>query len=651
MDPNTQALLAQEREDFINHFTSAQLSYVVRNIIVQSVPQVRGEDDKKILISAGFNNRALNTASKIVDATFREQIKLSSDDMQNTDFFKSAAGFLKANAVVEADYRFDKVLDRLAGPEINSEDREAVGAVIATEFANMNYTCPGLANRVAEGFRAKFSFEQDDIINDIKENVNADIEEAKDKNVIVQTAIEDIHDAQQADQTKDDGLGPDASDTGLPADGGDGAAPPAGTDGAPEVTPAGDIAAAAGEVTPTPETAAADPSTASDDGIVDDFAPTEEEPAKDDTPPAATADDATKTADAAMQESQQAEQVAAEAIPVNPSVFKVGKLMGCAEMVERFVKIGGNIHDAVDSRLRALERASSSLIEESSKQAQFEKPDPKDIVQKPPIESAHALSDFKQVAKEALRLTDFYVGCMTEIGLTPRGIFRKKDSFAVESGREIVRRFIRKNKGVSPTPIFPKNLDQAREAAFDLIQLRQAKAAGENVNHESIMSRESALFTSIADFSESDVAKIQAIVQLGGIKVPNLFFSDFAQDVKMTVMEQQVTDKPETYKADLVEKTTAKLTEYFGRPLKDYEVDIIKAVNDGQEPYPLANLYEKFIVSVGRQEVAAAEPISSESMEFKARVYTTIAKSVERLNLAKGKDLDNLQSYLLTSSV
>ena len=114
--------------------------------------------------------------------------------MDDTNFFANAAAFLKTNAITEADYRFDRTLDKLEKGDLRRDDNE-VGMKIAEEFKTLGYSSPGLATKVQESWKGLFAREQEDVVNQIKSDVQGEVEEAQQKNQVVELAVQEIHDA------------------------------------------------------------------------------------------------------------------------------------------------------------------------------------------------------------------------------------------------------------------------------------------------------------------------------------------------------------------------------------------------------------------------------------------------------------------------
>ena len=590
MNPNVRKIMDDERDDFIQRMTETQVSYVLRNVIVDAIPQLKGEDDKKLFASSGFNGKTLNTSAKIVEALFRPQLMADPKDMPQNDFFSSVAALLKKNAITEADYRFDHLMGKFDRNDLNPDDVE-VGMKIAEEFKGTGYLMPGLADQVREGLSA-FSAEQAELVEEIRKDVSDDVSEAQSKNELVQDAIQEIHTA--------------AKDEATPAE------PIAGPEVAPEA-PAED---------PTPET-----------GEPTDT-PVEEPASEENTPPVDDTDDTDSSSvqPVVTKESvmMTALQVATEAIPVSPLKLLNMTPMSRDTMVEKFIRAGGNVDDEVDARLSSLESAIKL---------------DRDPLLKPKFD------EIKKAATEALSLTRFYSEKIYDIGLTPSGIFRKHDPYAVECAKQITERFVHGKGKIALSPTKPTNMTQAIESAFQLAHIKNLKLQGKKIDNSLIMAHESALYGSFEEFAKDDKSKLESIVELGGIKMSNVFFADFARSTGVATSEKNLKDGSPEDKSELANRVVDKLEALYGRKLRDDEKEIIYAVAAGEEPFPLTNLYEKFIISSGRKAVDSGANFTSENLEQKARVFTTLVKTLEHLHIAKGADLESLEAYLMETSI
>lgn len=742
-------ILNEERDAFIQRFTELQVSYVLRNIIYDSIPRVKGDDDRKLFEVNNFNGKTFNTAAKIVQGIYREQLKMDPKDMSQNDFFSNVSAFLKKNAITEADYRFDRAVDKIDSGKID-ETSDDVGVKIAKEFEGTGYLTPNLADMVREGLTA-FAREQDDIINSIKQDVIEDIDEAKEKNEVVQGAIQEIQEAQKEEQEEvqpesDEPTGdtteikdeseesdPDETSDDFDEDQESSGEEPVTADIQPDDDPEVDEQSSEGILNGAglakKKAVAGKTAKESLDKTLEKWskiagvvkrtnkwadkkgykkATSKTEMDKNLTfwsrfqlgsskygakmagggfwPAVFGASSLTDTMvegvmvravcgklrsgldylrglggqwfvltmyagyikpngtvtyqkvynarwwfTVASKECLLASEVAEEAIPVSPTKLINMKPMSKDTMMEKFIKISGTIEDDVKSRLLAAKVAVDT---------------DRDPLLKPKFE------ELEETATEALSMAKYFTERLDELGLTTRGIFRKDDPYALESAKQIATRFILgKNTKFRLHPAPPKNTTEAIQSAFELLHLKSLKRKGNVVSKELIYAHESALFTNIDDFGKEDKKKIESIMQLDGVEMKNVFFSDFVRDTGITFGERNVNTKAPEAKGELIERAVARMENHFGRELRDEEKEIINAIANDQEPYPLSNLYEKFIIGVGRKAIKEGGDFTSESSEVTARVYTTVVKSLEKLNIASKEDMSKLETYLLNTSI
>ena len=600
-DISIRTIIDGERKDFIDRFTAVGLSTVTRNIIINAVPKVKGDADKDLFASTNFQGKVQNTAAKIIQANFRDQMHLSPEEMKDDNFFGNAAIFLKKNAITEADYRFDRTLDQLENGKLDKDDKE-IGMKIAEEFKSLGYTKPGLSDRVRETWRAMYAQEQGDIVEQVKDEVQGEIDNAQEKNKVVELAVSEIHDAadEEAASTGTDAFGDDSGDQ--PTDGnndlgGTEDAPPAPTKPTGEDNGSG---------------SGTDPETGLD---------------------GATVGDTTASGDGSVPAKEQtADDVAENEVPVSAASFEEKENTSTETLVLKFLAVGPEkISDAFKYRLKALKMAIESDRAYEALKPKFEK-----------LESRVA---------EALVLSKDYSFHLTNLGLTPRGIFRKDDPIAVESAKQLVVRFIRKTGKIRLNATPPTNMMQAVESAFELVQLKRMRDDGLAVDRKLIQSREGMLFSSITDFAEGDKEKINAITTILGFKVENAFYPEFVQDTGMTIQERNVKDKAPTTKDDLIARIEKRFEIVFAKKVNDEDHEIIQAVVNGQEPYSgLSMLYEKLLIGTGKKALESST-FNAEDVERRARVYTTLVKTFEKFRIIGKDDKRALENYLFELSL
>ncbi len=876
-DLQIRSLLEQERKDFIDRFTEVTLSTTMRNIIVNSIPELKGDKDRQLFGSSMFNSKVINTSAKMIQSFFRDQVNLSPEEMDKTNFFASAAAFLKENAIVEADYRFDRTLDKFESGQLDREDQE-VGMKIADEFKKLSFTSPGLQERVTESWKILYAREMDDIVSDVKDEVQKEVEDAQDKNKTVQLAVQEIHDAAQ--EENDENSNTSGSDTNGSGDGGDNdnggeRFPDSGGDDTSDNggSSSGDGSGGDGGVVDSSSFDGSSDnggddssgSSGSDDGNagddteeVNDENKGEEDQdtsndnsgsdnsgdssnnnsgsddtgnGSDDNPPPmadgssgdgsdngsnsnnGSSNDQSGSDDGSGSSSgnnngsgssnsndnknnkgsgnQSSES--ASALPKEPKVDVITyKAYGSAEIEKALAKISKetNLKDAVGRAVKLIEKNSLwravkdeedlTAVKKASKALKNAKfltikfggyyalakvttmnaynglkkkvkksypeylvvpfvkknengtktykvvkvakrqggVDYKSIEASRPMTGNAVIDKFipaspasisemkvpyaqemmesflgvgigstnfeKQInsrlgtlrraaesdkgyasvlpkldliekrTREALALANHYEHSFDVLGISPHAITRSKDPIAVESAKQIVNRFLTGRGKITVRPQPPKNIMQAVESAFELVQLKQIRESGrfDHISREDIISRESMLFSNIDDFAAGDQAKIHAILDIGGVKMNNVFYPDFITSTGMTIATRDVKDKSEIGKTELVERIIERFKKSFARDPNDHDIEIIESMVDSKtEPYRLANLYEKFLIAGGQTALESSTPLNGDMVEVRARVYTTLVKAVERLKIVKNrKDLESLESYLMDVS-
>jgi hypothetical protein len=595
-----------QKEKFENDFTKSLASVTLRNIIEKSIPL--DMEERGALKNDNFINGLTAVTSKISDEFIDSFDKTGY--MSSGSFFDSLIGCIKHNVSIEADNRFQEIIRDI---ELGKIDITKIGwqAVSEEKFKAFNFTNKELSNHFASEYKAILSMEEENIIESIKNDVKDSVTEAETKNQIVKETVKEIQEVKKeltppdeaADVTPPDvetsstpDAKPDSNETNANAT--DQSAKPTNADGS--------------EATPTEGDT--DAKKVSDDTTNDAVVDTKAEPTS-------------------------AEAIAARIIPIIPRLFKEMTIPNAKEMAVEFARSTGFLNQEIGIRKNALKLAISTenLTDKNEYLEKFDELDKK--------------------TTEAYVLSQEYMDNLQALGITQNTRFEKNE-LSFECAKNIVERFITKTKTVNIYPLPYTSTENIVANAFDIIHLkRMTQENSKDINlFKEYESRESAFYKNMVSIDSPEVKNAAlSVLKLGDVKVEDILSPTFVTDYKLDVWDTNF--KTIKNKNDLVyDRVSKKLSDTWGRELTKEEQDIIRATTNEEDATEiLPTPFEKFIVKFGEEALTAStesgkpfkfSTADTKKIKLKAKLFATITKSLEYLQIINIDDQKELEKYL-----
>jgi hypothetical protein len=264
------------------------------------------------------------------------------------------------------------------------------------------------------------------------------------------------------------------------------------------------------------------------------------------------------------------------------------------------------------------------------------------------------------IGSEALSCTNIWNNALHKLGLTQNGLLNSNES-TLFIARNIISRFLTKTKIPNALPLPYTSRENVLSNAFDIIQLRHILSSQEHpvkAALDDLVSRENVFYRNIVTIDDTETKdKATAVVDTTDMVYNKALTANFITDYNIKAWEQNVGKDQKDTNAEVCSRVEDKFKALYQRELNGEEKEIIKATTNNHDvteiiPTP----YEKFLIKLSKESLAAKsiendKQISSLSKEenednrFKAKVFTSLVKSLERFNLINKDDLMEMDNF------
>jgi hypothetical protein len=554
--------------------------------------------------------------------------------MSSGNFFDSLVGCIKKNVSIEAENRMQEIFQDI---ELGKIDTSKLNwqAITEERYRDRSFTNSEVKTRFSQELSAILSLEEDDLINSIKNDVKDSVTEAETKNQIVKDTAEEISDLKKKLAPPEEVNTPDTAD------------PNATVPPATEETPSTDNSEVPTQEEEPPEETGEDADAAAQE-TNEDVDPETADDGTDATPdvaddtaavPEATVD-TTKSGNIVIniQNAGSAEAVARKFVPILPRHLKESTDYDVNAMAVEFARATGILSTELKIRKDSLKLAIST----------------ENLTDK--NEYLEKYNELDKKTTEALSLSNEYIRSLEDMGLTQNNRFRK-DEVSFECAKNIVDRFINKTTSVS---VYPKDYTSTENIianAFDIMQLHRMVTEGKDKSlYNEYETRESAFYKNMINVDSPEVKNAAlAVLKLGDVKVEDILSPNFVKEYKIDVWTTNFKDIKNVN--DLVfDNVSKRLSETWGRDLTKEEQDIIRATTNEEDATEiLPTEFEKFVVKFGKEALNASTEngralaftdTQRKQIKLKAKVFATIAKSLEYLQIVDADDSKALDKFL-----
>jgi hypothetical protein len=339
-----------------------------------------------------------------------------------------------------------------------------------------------------------------------------------------------------------------------------------------------------------------------------------------------------------------AESFASSFIPVHPRHLNNMTLPDKYDMASEAINAIGDVKKEIDIRLAGSKLAldKGNLSKEDS-----------DIL----YEKHKKLSS---ISKEALDLAGIWNNAMIKLGITQNGLVNSQEN-TLYIARNIIARFLTKTKTPNAVPLPYTSKENVLSNAFDIIQLRHILKKLPNPPKtalDDLVSRESVFYRDIININDEDIKeKAIAVVDLSDMKIEKAVTVNFITDYKIKAWEQNVGKGQKDTNAEVVSRIENRFEELWGRKLNSDEKLIVDAITNERDATEIVSgPYEKFLITLSKESAfdkgvenkTAIEPLTTEENadnRFKAKIFTTILKSLEHFDLVDKYDLMEVDKF------
>jgi hypothetical protein len=728
------SIIYNSKEQFEKAMNVSLVNDVLRNIVVKSVPAEGNELEK---INDPKFRESFNTILNPITQKLMDKYQ-SVGQFETGNLFTSMITSISDSVSLESAYRTEKLESQFLLDKIPMTASREWAGVIKNAFTPVKFTVPEIKNKFYQELRYILSTEAgDDVINQIKDEVKQSIDDAEDKNELVEGTLKEIADYKKEAAPPDD----EYVDADNPDDNPD------------AETEEDEDSAEAGE----DETGEGDTDIGSDDNIADADEPPDDIDTPDatdaggDTPPADETDlddenglggegddienlngdsDSEEGADGIDDVSDDAlggegddienlggdsdsggdiPPAAGETETPDPNANIPNPPVQANQTKQGNVVININAADLVkqggesftDKMLRNAKKIlplytassfASTYVPACEKDLNnFNQPD----VYTMASECVNALGDTKKelrirfaglkmsldkgkistedrkiltekyeklssMSSEAEKLADIWNRAFYKLGITQNGLLNSNES-TLMIARNIISRFLTKTKEISPMPLQYTSKENILANAFDIVQLRQKLMNKEKPHIEEIKdleSRENVFYRNIANMDDKETKeKASAVIDLSDMKFEKAVTANFITDWKIKTWEQNVGKDQKDTNAEVVKRVLDKFESLWGRKLNEDEKKIVDATTNNRDvteiiPTP----YEKFLIKLSKENMidkglesgkplAQLSPAEKADNRLKAKILTTILKSLERFNLIDRYDLMEFDKF------
>jgi hypothetical protein len=345
-----------------------------------------------------------------------------------------------------------------------------------------------------------------------------------------------------------------------------------------------------------------------------------------------------------------AKSFASAFIPVSGGALSDAELPDKYIMASEGVNALGDIKKEVEIRLAGTKYA---IIKGTESQEE------KDIL-------SEKLNKLTDISTEAVFLSGAWAASLHKLGLTQNGLLNSNESTLFVS-RNIISRFLTGTKTINPFPAPYTSRENILANAFDIIQLRQTLKAEENPNSEAVkdlVSRENLFYHNVVSMDDKETKeKATAVIDLNDMVFKKALTANFITDYKIKSWEQNVGKDQKDTNAEVTSRVEKKFENLWQRPLNSDEKAIVVATTNNEDvteiiPTP----YEKFLIKLSKESmfdkgvennkpIASLTPEENGNNRFKAKLFTTILKSLESFNLVDKYDIMEVDKFCNSTNI
>jgi hypothetical protein len=339
-----------------------------------------------------------------------------------------------------------------------------------------------------------------------------------------------------------------------------------------------------------------------------------------------------------------AESFASAFIPMHDRDINDMDLPDIKTMASEGVNAIGNIKKEVEIRLASARYAIDKCTEsQEDKNILYEK-----------------LNKLTAISNEALNLVDSWSQSMYKLGITQDRLLNSNES-TLFIARNIISRFLTKTKVPNAIPLQYTSQENILANAFDIVQLRQMLHNQENPLKgavDDLISRENLFYHNIVSMNDKETKeKATAIIDLTAMIFQKALTANFITDYKIKTWEMNVGRDQKDTNVEIISRVEKRFEELWQRPLNADEKAIVSATTNNEDvteiiPTP----YEKFLIKLSKESmfdksIEDNEPIRPLSPEenknnrFKAKIFTSLFKSLEHFNLIDKSDLMEVNKF------
>jgi hypothetical protein len=340
-----------------------------------------------------------------------------------------------------------------------------------------------------------------------------------------------------------------------------------------------------------------------------------------------------------------AESFAKAYVPLDERDFNDMSLPDVKIMASEATNAMGNAKKEIDIRLLG----AKYLIEKSDKLSKEDK-----------ITLAEKLNKLSSISNEALYLANIWGNSMEKLNITQNGLLNSNES-TLFIARNIISRFLTNTKSPTPIPLPYTSKENFLTNAFDILQLRQELTAQENPPRPAIddlISRENVFYHNVAKIDDNETKeKATAVIDLTDMVFKKALTANFITDWKIKSWEQNVGKDQKDTNTEVKARVEDKFEKLWQRPLNTDEKAIVSATTNNDDvteiiPTP----YEKFLIKLTKEStfdksiengkpVSPLTPEEKEANRFKAKIFTTMLKSLEKFNLVDKYDFMEIDKF------
>lgn len=699
------SLVYNSKEEFESKMKASLVTDTLRQIVSKSMPADSVEKDR--LNDPAFREKLNNVLSPVSQEIVNKYQNVSQFDTGN--LFASMINSITESVSVESAYRADRIMNDFQLDRISIESNQDVELAVENAFAGVDFTKSNLRTRTVENLKIILSSEDSgEIFDEIRDEVKNAIEETEAKNELVEGTTEEIIDykkelappedeyvdpenpaTEDTGDTDEDGVteggddngeeGEDGDTSNIDGDEGD-TKTEDGSDGDRGENTSDDN----GDQSTGEEGNEENDLTLTDDDPESNTDSSAEEPPVDDGDTGETSTDngdyplegeeipndknadggegsATsgsnqsggitinitgadlKVAKESLQNLLTAESFVCKWIPIHGRTFNEVDLPNVNEMASEAANSKGNIAEELDFRFASLEMGLKEYKKASTES--------NDIL-------TNKYEEFVKRSNEALDKANAFKFALAEMGLSTDGLARSSET-AFICAKNVITRFLSKSKKVSKNTLPYTSKENVLTNAFDILQLRQYCKGAESLDPmiaEELFSRENVFYKQLVNFNDPEVkSAATAIIDLTDMKFEKAMTVNFITDYKIKAWEVNVgKNADKDINETVVKRVKDKFEKLYCRELNDEEMEIIKATTNNEDVTEIIpSPYEKFIIKLTRDKIESRESGTgfniterdAKNIKFKAKLFTTLLKTVEKFNILDNADVREVESF------